>query len=99
MRTGPIALAIALSGIAAALSVPAAVASQDRGKPRLNSYSSGSYEVRESHRTGKQHRYRARRQSADSEADIIRAESCDPGGRFDSYPAWARAAFTCGSQR
>lgn len=43
--------------------------------------------------------HRARRAYRDSEMDIIRAESCDPGGRFSGYPAWARAAFTCGSQR
>jgi hypothetical protein len=43
--------------------------------------------------------YRNRQYSRDTEADIIRAQSCDPAGRFSGYPAWARAAFTCGSQR
>lgn len=42
---------------------------------------------------------RPRRQTGENEMDRIRAESCDPAGRFDGYPAWARAAFTCGSQR
>ncbi len=90
---------IALSAFVTLAMIAAAGASQERGKPRHNSYSTGSYEAEAARRAGKDHRYRARRQSADSEADIIRAESCDPGGRFDGYPAWARAAFTCGSQR
>lgn len=95
MRT----LVIVMTVIAAAAVANVAEASQDRGKPRLNSYTSGGYEAQEARRAGREQRYRARRQSGDSEADIIRAESCDPGGRFDGYPAWARAAFTCGSQR
>lgn len=90
---------IVITAIAAAAIGTVAEASQDRGKPRHNSYTSGSYEAHEAGRPGRAYRYRARRQSGDSEADIIRAESCDPAGRFDGYPAWARAAFTCGSQR
>lgn len=89
----------AVTALAAVSMAAVAEAGEDRGKARHDSDRSGSYEVREAHRAGKQYRYQGRRRSADSEADIIRAESCDPGGRFDAYPAWARSAFTCGSQR
>ena len=71
----------------------AADAHKSKGKARI--YSSDAYEDQRDQRRND----RARRYSQDSEADIIRAESCDPGGRFTGYPAWARAAFTCGSQR
>jgi len=37
--------------------------------------------------------------SQDSQAEIDRAASCDPAGRFDGYPAWARIAFACGDRR
>ena len=90
---------IALASLAAVSMVSAAYASQDRSKPRHNSYTTGAYQHHETRGNRTDYRYRARRESADSEADIIRAESCDPAGRFDGYPAWARAAFTCGSQR
>lgn len=40
-----------------------------------------------------------RRQDSSDAQDRLRAESCDPSGQYRAYPAWARAAFTCGRSR
>ncbi len=93
MRT----LVIALSVLATIAMAATAEASRDRGKSRH--YATGSSDAHDDRRGTRERQHRARRHGGDSEADIIRAESCDPAGRFADYPAWARAAFTCGSQR
>ncbi|MEQ1710713.1 MAG: hypothetical protein ABL908_04855 [Hyphomicrobium sp.] len=92
MRT----LVIALSVLATVSMAAAAEASRDRAKSRYDAkLSSDAYDDR---RGTRERHNRTRRPNGDSEADIIRAESCDPAGRFAGYPAWARAAFSCGSQ-
>lgn len=40
-----------------------------------------------------------RQRDSSDERDRLRAESCDPAGEYRGYPAWARAAFTCGRTR
>lgn len=79
-----------LAVVAMAATSAGAYHERSKKKTRVNEDAPRSSDVR-SYRSGKYAR--------DTEADIIRAESCDPAGRFSGYPAWARAAFTCGSQR
>jgi hypothetical protein len=87
------AFVIALCLAAGVMVATDAVAQQSKGKARQGEAAAAP------ERRDERPAYRARGASAESEMDRIRAESCDPSGRYSDYPAWARAAFTCGSPR
>lgn len=93
MRSLTLVLAFSIAATSLATAVAAGESRRDRVKER-------SYDRYErSERTPPARYERRARRARESEMDIIRAESCDPGGSYSSYPAWARSAFTCGNQR
>ena len=97
MRTFVFAVGLGLCVASGAFGATAAEAGHS-GYQARSSEAAAEQQLRRQQRR-EERQARDRRYSQDSEADRIRTESCDPAGRFESYPAWARAAFTCGSQR